>query len=402
VDHSLLRSWLGLPPGPWPPDHYALLGLAPGPCEAAAVERLVLARMARLRPHQLLHPELVTEGMNRLAQALVCLTDDAARLAYDAELEVARPNPPPPFPQREGGVNSPPPFPASSRDRGAEARSRSERSSQTEARDAGPTGEGLGEGSVYPAYEPIPGFPIPTDDELPPGEVTQVIEVRFEPGLAPPEPLPPAYEVVETGPPEPLPPAYEVVETEIAPLPAGAVVEAELVSPPPEAPWRPATRRQLYARLAAARWLLTAWQQLRPVLGDPREPLDRPARVLALLEAVAAVRPLLDSLPGLAASPGRPGGLVAAILRQPLLLSTLRTLLPDQRRALAIDWRKAEQTLTAEYGRLRELVRSGRPLRRRRSRWRLLRWLVRTPEVALLVLAAAVLIVAFLRARIGP
>src|SRR5207248_9650398 len=79
VDHSLLRSWLGLPPGPWPPDHYALLGLAPGPCDAAAVERLVLARMARLRPHQLLHPELVTEGLKRLGPAPGCLTDPAAR-----------------------------------------------------------------------------------------------------------------------------------------------------------------------------------------------------------------------------------------------------------------------------------------------------------------------------------
>jgi hypothetical protein len=78
--------WLGLPPGPWPPDHYALLGLAPGAGDPAAVEGRVLERMERLRPHQLLHPEAVTEGMNRLAQALVCLTDPAARAAYDRGL----------------------------------------------------------------------------------------------------------------------------------------------------------------------------------------------------------------------------------------------------------------------------------------------------------------------------
>src|SRR5262245_12031578 len=39
--------------------------------------------MDRLRAHQLLHPDAVTEGMNRLAQALVCLTDPVARAAYD-------------------------------------------------------------------------------------------------------------------------------------------------------------------------------------------------------------------------------------------------------------------------------------------------------------------------------
>src|SRR5262245_25493538 len=85
VDFTLLRSWLGLVPGPWPPDHYTLLGLAPGPTNSASIEQVVLARMDSLRPHQLLHPDLVTEGMNRLAQALICLTDSAARAAYDAE-----------------------------------------------------------------------------------------------------------------------------------------------------------------------------------------------------------------------------------------------------------------------------------------------------------------------------
>ena len=69
----------GSPPGPWPPDHYALLGLVPASCDPTLVEGTVLDRMAQLRPHQLLHPDLVTEGMNRLAQALVCLTDPAAR-----------------------------------------------------------------------------------------------------------------------------------------------------------------------------------------------------------------------------------------------------------------------------------------------------------------------------------
>ena len=78
MDTNLLCSWLGLPPGPWPPGDRALLGLPDGPADAADAERRALALMARLRPHQLVHPELVTEGMNRLAQALLAVTATAS------------------------------------------------------------------------------------------------------------------------------------------------------------------------------------------------------------------------------------------------------------------------------------------------------------------------------------
>lgn len=100
MDTNLLCSWLGLPPGPWPPDDRTLLGLPPGPVDAAEAERRALTQMGRLRPHQLVHPELVTEGMNRLAQALLAATATAAapphpapvspaprQLEYDANLE---------------------------------------------------------------------------------------------------------------------------------------------------------------------------------------------------------------------------------------------------------------------------------------------------------------------------
>jgi hypothetical protein len=351
VDRSLLRTWLGLAPGPWPPDHYALLGLPPGECDPAAVESRVLAAMDRLRPHQLLHPELVTEGMNRLAQALVCLTDPVARAAYDAArgFAPARPTPLP----------------------------------------------------------PEPSAPIILDadlllDQPPPPDSTHRVEVPFAPGVAPPEPLPPAYEVVE-----PLPPTYELVEEsdEGSRRPAYEVVEvveADLVARP-DVPWQPATRRQLFARLAAVRRLLAAWRKLKPVLGDPREPLARTARVLVLVEAVAEVRPLLDPLRGVVGEHGRPGGLVAALVARSLVLHTLRLLLPDQRRAVALDWHRGEMALLREYARLREIVRSGRPLRRRsRGRRRVAGWLARTPEFALVALGIAAILVAFLRLRTGP
>ncbi len=82
MDHNLLCSWLGLPAGSWPPNHYALLGLPPGANDAHAIEASVHERMSILRRYQLTNPELATEAMNRLAQAMICLTDEGARQAY--------------------------------------------------------------------------------------------------------------------------------------------------------------------------------------------------------------------------------------------------------------------------------------------------------------------------------
>ncbi len=74
MNTALLLQWLHLPPGLWPPDDRALLGLPFGPIDSTQVELNALARMEMLRPHQLKHPEVVTEGMNRLAQSLIALT----------------------------------------------------------------------------------------------------------------------------------------------------------------------------------------------------------------------------------------------------------------------------------------------------------------------------------------
>jgi hypothetical protein len=84
MSNELICSALGVSPDRWPPDHYALLGLAVGEVQAAVVEQRVLDRMERLRKYQLAHPDAVTDAMNRLAQALVCLSDPSAKRAYDA------------------------------------------------------------------------------------------------------------------------------------------------------------------------------------------------------------------------------------------------------------------------------------------------------------------------------
>jgi hypothetical protein len=86
MDADRIRSWLKLPDGAWPPDHYTLLGLPPGCPDIGLIELRVLERMEVVRRYQLPHPETATEAMNRLAQALDCLGDGQARRQYDTSL----------------------------------------------------------------------------------------------------------------------------------------------------------------------------------------------------------------------------------------------------------------------------------------------------------------------------
>ena len=94
MDTGNLAKWLDVPANPWPPDHFRILGLAPGEGTADDIESVVFERMERLRTYQLKYPEEVTEGMNRLAQAMVCLCDPAERKIYEQSLGLHRNEPP--------------------------------------------------------------------------------------------------------------------------------------------------------------------------------------------------------------------------------------------------------------------------------------------------------------------
>jgi hypothetical protein len=81
---EMLCSWLGLPNAAWPPDPWALLGLQRGVYDLTVVEERVQDRLAKLRPYQLSYPEEATEGMNRLAEAFVALTQTGKPTAAQA------------------------------------------------------------------------------------------------------------------------------------------------------------------------------------------------------------------------------------------------------------------------------------------------------------------------------
>ena len=358
VDYNLLRSWLGLPAGPWPPDHHTLLGLAAGRVDVVAAERRVMERMDWLRRHQLLHPDLVTEGMNKLAQALITLTDPVGTGADARESEL------------------PPPF--------------------TPVRAAPPSAA-----STVVIAAPVFDDDIFSDDQAgsaphDTGETTRVLQVPALPGG--PEPIIDGEVVVPLTPLARSPPAYEVVwDGAEKPPRSPDVVEAVALDLPPLAA-TPTDRRWLYRRLAFLRKARRAWERFGPVLGDPGDPLDRPGRVLLVLEAAAAVRPLLADLRGVVGGVGEPGGIVGAVAAQPLILDTLRRLQPGQREALAIDWRRGQEALSREYERLRDLSRRGR---NRPGGWNFgwrTAWQILTiPETSLALLALLALLIATVR-----
>jgi len=334
LDPTQLFSWLGLAPGPWPPDHYSLLGLPPGHADADSFEPRVLQQMDRLRIHQLLHPELVTEGMNRLAQALITLTDPTAKTAYDSELGVAIAAPP-----------SPP---------------------------AKPRTEAVSESVV----------------------VAEVLSFEDD------GPEPPATEVTqEIVLPAEILPKYELVPEASKP-PRARPRELPAVRPYPTPP---SSRRWIYRRLAEIRRGRRAWLKLRPVFLDPLDPLDRPGRLLILLEGTSAIRPLLPSLAGVVGGLDDPGGLVATMIRQSLLLDTIRRLLPDQRQRLAADWRQGLLELDREYDRLRQLSREERSRAEGVPNWPLaIRWVRDVPELLLVTFAALILLVSLIRSQLAP
>jgi hypothetical protein len=136
---------------------------------------------------------------------------------------------------------------------------------------------------------------------------------------------------------------------------------------------------------------------LRPVFGNPAESLATPVAVLLFVRALAEARHALPIVKWVIGGPGAPGGTVAALVRSPHALHTVRVLVPSQRQTVALDWRRGFEALRRERARLRELAFVARPRRGAGVARRLMRELRRTPEWCLVGLALAALVFALLR-----
>jgi hypothetical protein len=132
-------------------------------------------------------------------------------------------------------------------------------------------------------------------------------------------------------------------------------------------------------------------------MGNPAEALATPVAALMFLRAATDTRAALPGIAFLLKEPRAPGGVVNALVRSPHAIFTVRALLPSQRQAVALDWRRGYDAMRQERARLRELALGSR-LRRRARTWSgFSRALRRTPEWALVALALGVLLAALIR-----
>jgi hypothetical protein len=281
MKQDLLCSWLGLPTKDWPPDHYTLLGLSAGEVDLQRIERHVQERMAKLRCYQLSHPEEATEGMNRLAQAFISLTETASKSARPAE-PARRNGPPAPPVAKSNGKKGPPPV-------------------RTKV----------------------------TDD-------TAVLHrTQLDWRMTPP-PLR-ASSVAE--PPSAPPPAEAVpVGRLVTPAPEAedlALIH-ELAQRSSEARTGLATLSALINRIDQTRLLLVAWQRLGIYLRKKR--LSSTAENAEFTRLLAAIRDTMDVYPAFVGHPGKPGYRVVALARLAMTFDMYRIMDGGQRDDLLRDW----------------------------------------------------------------
>jgi hypothetical protein len=337
MNDELIRNWLQLPPGPWPPDHYTLLGLEPGQAEPKRVEQEVHRRLETVRHYQLTHPQPATEAMNCLARAFVCLSDPTARQAYD-DARLGRTSAPTvEEPEAPVTLAAPP-----------------ERRRETAAARATARTQ-----VDVPAPPPRPAGPAPSVvSQL---SLPELPLLPSEPAVPPPAPAP-------APPPDP---AAEAARSSRARRGLG-------------------TRRALARRLVRTRHLARAWEEAGKYLAYPKRRVSRPAEIAELEQLLAGVRDRMRRFPPLLGEAGQPGYLIAALTRQPALASTFQALLVSQRESLARDWWSGRTALAEHREFLRAELRSLRKKSRAHRWWRALRTFVTDQPGRLLLLLALV------------
>lgn len=390
-DHVLLRQWLGLQPeGPWPPPAWELLGLPPGHNDSAAVvpyeelEARVLERMERLRPYQLRYPELVTEGMNRLAQALLQVLPASTSTSFTIR-------------------------PEDSNTTQENRRSEASKVDRTVAEGAGiepavprdlsvATGE-----SFHGALSSETGLQS-HDPSNTPNRVTNTAErgnplrATSEQERQPHASTGSATFFVGKGHSGTIP---RMPETPLI-LPGAARLESRqqnLIGTDSRSDGLADSQRALIRRLVRLRRLWRCWYELGS-LWRTSAWLEHPLDLLRFHQLHQQLRTALEQIePPWTLGPSHEGAMADALLRREDAAVVLRWLQPDQRLRFLIDWRWGEQRLAEAYAQLKGQLNM---LRRRRHRWR--RWqrvgrlLVAQPETWLVFLLAIMSVIAWLRA----
>jgi hypothetical protein len=322
MNHELICAWLGLPAEAWPPDHYRLLGLDPGEHDVGVIEQRVQQRLDAVRRYQMTHPDLATEAMNRLAQALVCLTAMRRKTSTPCARPPVAPSsispPPPPVPPETHDWRTPP-----------------------------PVRDGSSSGVTPPPLPPLPALPV----------------------------SPSRTETLQAPPPEEL-------DHDATPPPVRRWTEAP-TSPkvdPAKAAARSATARRglgtiraVCRRARATRRLLLEWERLGAFLATRRRLKDIQDED-DLHDTLAETLYLLRRFPPILGHAGQPAYLIASLARQEDPILTYRQLQTLQRVALQRDWHCGRKLLRAHNAFLLDELRALRRL----TRWERFRRAVRT------------------------
>ncbi len=280
MNSKILCKWLGIVS--WPPDHYALLGLQPGEGDVARIEQQVQERMARLRCYQLSHPEEATEGMNRVAQAFICLTDPLSRQSYSAAGNAAALSP-----GAGVAVAKPAAFEVETQQLQA-----SETKTEVDWQNSPPPVriDFNGSGSV-PATTKAPILQTPAATQSSASPVPEPIDMVFEL-------------------------AHQSVEARrgLGTLPA------------------------LIERINQTLALLLAWNGAGRYLSNPLRKLGRAAEETDLTRRLVKVFELTEEFPKIVGHPGQPGYRVVAMARLEMTSQMFKGLDKTQREDLARDW----------------------------------------------------------------
>ncbi|HZZ77716.1 MAG TPA: hypothetical protein VFE62_04300 [Gemmataceae bacterium] len=290
MNKDLLCTWLGLPKADWPPDAWSLLGLPRGDHDLPTIEKNVQARMAKLRSYQLSFPEEATEGMNRLAEAFVTVTDACAKPAPAA--------PPPPVAEKPA------------LDRSKDDTVIGDKTSMDWRSAPPPVRNGA---ATAPNTLAVANTPqVIVDDEA------KHVEVLTSKPFIPPA----------------KPPCREIDVRFIH----------ELAEESDDATSNLGTLEAVIERVEETRRLLHVWDQVgKQIRCSTKKPSPKECEIFAArLEKIAKV---MQTYPAFLGHPGLPGYRLVVQARLRIPLSNLRALPKEQRDDLIFDWQSARQVL---------------------------------------------------------
>jgi hypothetical protein len=341
LDVGVIRTWLGLGPGLWPPDHYALLGLPPCECCLERIEQSVHERFVRIRPYQLSHPAQATEAMTRLAKALDCLTDPKRKLEYDRATFPGLPSQPlvptARVPTTIDHDTAETPLPAEVLDQ-----------------------DWWAKGGSQPAWSAA-GMPPPVRAAAEAGFAPEVAVDSASPppvrsGTAVANQLPPVRWQVITPPPSSV-----AVESPAVAVAAPPAVAAGAPAAPPTAGESSTvvlsdsgklramylsaaamrevgTRRDVYERLLWVRRLLRAWSRMGKYVHKQKRQLAKPGEDADFTRCLQVLDDLVQEVPNVIGQPGQPGYRLLSLAQREPVAVTFKGLDETQREALSLDW----------------------------------------------------------------